>query len=791
MVRALHEAGIEVILDVVYNHTAEGNHLGPTLSLPGHRQRGLLPARRGRPALLHGLHRHRQHPERPAPALAAADHGLAALLGDRDARRRLPLRPRRHAGPRVLRRRPAVDLLRARPAGPGRQPGQADRRAVGRRPRRLPGRQLPAAVDGVERQVPRHRARLLARRAGTLGEFAARLTGLGRPLRARPAAARSRPSTSSPRTTASRCATSSPTTRSTTRPTARTTATARATTGRGTAASRARPTTRRSSRCAPRQQRNFLATLLLSPGRADALHGDELGRTQRRQQQRLLPGQRAHLDRLGRRRRAAGRVHRRRSSRLRREHPVFRRRRFFAGRPVRRAATASRCPTSPGSPGRPGDDEDDWDSGFGAVDRRCSSTATASAARPRGERVVDDSFLLCFNAQRRRRARPCRREEYAASGRSSIDTGRHRAPSAAAEPPGDVGRWRAQRAGAPRAHCAAATRSSVAARSPRRRPQRSTSRMRGRPRVRRRRCARPLSTYRLQITAGSTWPRPRTLTYLPTSASTGSTSRRCSRPSPARPRLRRRRPRPRSTRRAAARKALARLSADGARHRAWACSSTSCPTTWASPRRAPTRRGGTCCARARLALRATGSTSTGTPGRPGAAPGRSATTTTPVERELAIVDGRAALLRAPLPARARHGRRRRRTRCTTGSTTSWSTGGAADAEQNYRGSSRSPRWPGCGSRTRRSSTPPTPRSSAGCDEGVRRRAAGRPSGRAARPGGYLDGLRGADRRRLRAGREDPRAGRAAAGRWPVAGTTGYDALAEVDRVFVDPAGRGR
>ncbi len=35
MVRALHEAGIEVILDVVYNHTAEGNHLGPTLSMRG------------------------------------------------------------------------------------------------------------------------------------------------------------------------------------------------------------------------------------------------------------------------------------------------------------------------------------------------------------------------------------------------------------------------------------------------------------------------------------------------------------------------------------------------------------------------------------------------------------------------------------------------------------------------------------------------------------------------------------------------------------------------------------
>jgi isoamylase len=35
MVRKLHRAGLEVILDVVYNHTGEGNHLGPTLSLRG------------------------------------------------------------------------------------------------------------------------------------------------------------------------------------------------------------------------------------------------------------------------------------------------------------------------------------------------------------------------------------------------------------------------------------------------------------------------------------------------------------------------------------------------------------------------------------------------------------------------------------------------------------------------------------------------------------------------------------------------------------------------------------
>ena len=58
MVKALHAAGIEVILDVVYNHTAEGNHLGPTLCFQGIDNRTLLPAGRRRAALLHRLHRH-------------------------------------------------------------------------------------------------------------------------------------------------------------------------------------------------------------------------------------------------------------------------------------------------------------------------------------------------------------------------------------------------------------------------------------------------------------------------------------------------------------------------------------------------------------------------------------------------------------------------------------------------------------------------------------------------------------------------------------------------------------
>ena len=57
MVKTLHRAGIEVILDVVYNHTAEGSHLGPTLSFRGIDNAILLPPGAGRRALLHGLHR--------------------------------------------------------------------------------------------------------------------------------------------------------------------------------------------------------------------------------------------------------------------------------------------------------------------------------------------------------------------------------------------------------------------------------------------------------------------------------------------------------------------------------------------------------------------------------------------------------------------------------------------------------------------------------------------------------------------------------------------------------------
>ena len=112
--------GIEVILDVVYNHTAEGNHLGPMLSMRGIDNLAYYRLVDDEPALLPRLHRHREQPQHAQPARAAADHGQPAVLGHRDARRRLPLRPRVDARPRAVRRRPALGVLRPRPAGPGR-----------------------------------------------------------------------------------------------------------------------------------------------------------------------------------------------------------------------------------------------------------------------------------------------------------------------------------------------------------------------------------------------------------------------------------------------------------------------------------------------------------------------------------------------------------------------------------------------------------------------------------------------------------------------------------------------
>ena len=222
--------------------------------LPRARRRRLLQAGRHRGRRLLGRHRLRQHRRRHQPRRAPPHHGLAALLGHRDARRRVPLRPRLRPGPHRPRRRHARRVPHHHQPGPGAAAREADRRAVGRLDGRLPGRLVPAAVGGVERPLPRHAARLLAR-AGVGARHGVTAGGVGRPVRRRRALAvhlgqlRHRPRRLHP----ARPGVLRPA--STTRPTARATATAPTTTGRGTTASRARPTTPRSWPCGTGRRR--------------------------------------------------------------------------------------------------------------------------------------------------------------------------------------------------------------------------------------------------------------------------------------------------------------------------------------------------------------------------------------------------------------------------------------------------------------------------------------------------------------------------------------------------------
>ena len=120
MVLALHRAGIEVILDVVFNHTAEGNEQGPTLSFKGLENRVYYMLENGGRHLSQLL-RLRQHLQRQPPDRPRDDLPLSPLLGPQLSRRRFPLRsgvdpepqPRGRTGAqsaadRVDRRRPAA-----------------------------------------------------------------------------------------------------------------------------------------------------------------------------------------------------------------------------------------------------------------------------------------------------------------------------------------------------------------------------------------------------------------------------------------------------------------------------------------------------------------------------------------------------------------------------------------------------------------------------------------------------------------------------------------------------------
>jgi glycogen operon protein len=278
MIAHVHAAGMEVVLDVVYNHTPEGNEKGPTLSMKG----------------IDNASYYRLADD---PRFYINDTGTGNTVNLSNSRvlqlvmdslrywatemrvDGVPFRPCHHPRPRAARLRGAGPLPRRVPAGPGAGGREADRRALGLRPG---GYQVGQFAPGWAEWNDRFRDTVRAFWRGDEGmvpELSA-VSSARRTSSTSAVAGHGRPSTSSPPMMASLSLTSCPTPTSTTRRTGRTIATATRTICRPTTASRARQTTRTSTRCGQRQMRNMLATLILSRGTPMLLAGDERGRTQ-------------------------------------------------------------------------------------------------------------------------------------------------------------------------------------------------------------------------------------------------------------------------------------------------------------------------------------------------------------------------------------------------------------------------------------------------------------------------------------------------------------------------------
>ncbi|WP_309124353.1 glycogen debranching protein GlgX [Arthrobacter sp.] len=146
-----------------------------------------------------------------------------------------------------------------------------------------------------------------------------------------------------------------------------------------------------------RQQRNFIATLLLSQGVPMIAHGDELGRTQDGNNNTYCQDSElswVHWDKLDQPLLEFTAA----VNRLRSEHPTFRRRRFFDGRPVRRGEGEALPDIvwldTAGELMAP----EDWNAGFGRSIGVFLNGQGIRGRDQRGQRITDLNFLLYFNA---------------------------------------------------------------------------------------------------------------------------------------------------------------------------------------------------------------------------------------------------------------------------------------------------------------------------------------------------------------------------------------------------------
>jgi isoamylase len=147
------------------------------------------------------------------------------------------------------------------------------------------------------------------------------------------------------------------------------------------------------------QMRNIMATLMLSQGTPMINHGDEIGRGQLGNNNVYCQdSELSWMDWSLCQSNAELLAFVRKITAFRRQHPVFRRRRFFKGTPFRTGDQVRDIAwlTKAGNEMTP----QDWNSGFKSVAVFLNGEAIPSPGA-RGQRVVDDSFLLCFNAHRR------------------------------------------------------------------------------------------------------------------------------------------------------------------------------------------------------------------------------------------------------------------------------------------------------------------------------------------------------------------------------------------------------
>jgi isoamylase len=146
-----------------------------------------------------------------------------------------------------------------------------------------------------------------------------------------------------------------------------------------------------------RQMRNFWATLMISQGTPMITHGDEIGRTQLGNNNVYCQdSELAWMDWSLVDKNADLLAFARKATSLRKKHPVFRRRRFFDGEPIRTGDEVRDIAwlTPFGTEMTP----EEWNTSRHKCVGVFLNGDAITAPDARGQRVVDDSFLLCFNS---------------------------------------------------------------------------------------------------------------------------------------------------------------------------------------------------------------------------------------------------------------------------------------------------------------------------------------------------------------------------------------------------------